>query len=133
VSHRGSRHVLGCIHVGDRVEVDVVCAGMWQPATILKIEPSAGEANVNKVTVRKSDGDQWTFKGPGGYAPCMRTVNSAATTPVTVAGGTAQPLQGLYLRLESTGTAYSYVHYYFWKDGRVCIGAAERWYRSRAR
>lgn len=108
-------------HVGDRVEVDAVCGGMWQPVTILKME-ATGEANILKVTVRKSDGDEWTFKGPGGYSPCLRMQRTAASAPVAAQGGAAQPLQGLYLRLESDGTAYQYVHYYFWKDGLLCVG-----------
>jgi hypothetical protein len=108
-------------HAGDNVEVDAVCGGMWQRVTILKIEPIAGEPNIEKVTVRKSDGDEWNFKGPGGYSPCMRPVSAAAAI-APVAGGQAQPLQGLYLRLEPTGTANAYVHYYFWKDGRLCVG-----------
>lgn len=34
----------------------------------------------------------------------------------------AQTLQGLYLQLQPVGTSLARVHYYFWKDGRVCLG-----------
>ena len=36
--------------------------------------------------------------------------------------GPPQPFQGLYLQLQGAGGGNQYVHYYFWKDGRVCWG-----------
>lgn len=41
---------------------------------------------------------------------------------LSATGARAQSLQGLYLQLQPLGTSYARVHYYFWKDGRVCKG-----------
>lgn len=41
---------------------------------------------------------------------------------VTVTPAYTQTLQGLYLQLQPIGTTLAHVHYYFWKDGRICQG-----------
>jgi hypothetical protein len=41
---------------------------------------------------------------------------------LSIAAAEAQTLQGLYLQLQPIGTSYARVHYYFWKDGRICKG-----------
>ena len=41
---------------------------------------------------------------------------------LTVTAAQSQTLQGLYLQLQPVGTTLAHVHYYFWKDGRMCQG-----------
>ena len=41
---------------------------------------------------------------------------------LTVSAAQAQTLQGLYLQLQLAGGSFQHVHYYFWKDGRMCRG-----------
>jgi len=107
--------------VGDRVELDAACGGNWRRVTIESIGSDPYSAKARKFTIKREDGSDWTFSAPGIVAPCMRALSAAAAQPVQ-ASGPAQPLQGLYLQLQPTGTAYAYIHYYFWKDGRFCEG-----------
>ena len=107
--------------VGDRVELDSACTGNWHRVTIASIGSDPYSVKARKFTIKREDGSDWTFGAPGIVAPCMRALSATAAQPVK-ATGSSQPLQGLYLQLQPTGTAYAYKHYYFWKDGRVCEG-----------
>jgi hypothetical protein len=108
-------------NVGDRVELDSACTGNWHRVTIESVGSDPYSTKARKFTIKREDGSDWTFSAPGIVAPCMRPLSAAAAQPVQ-ATGSSQPLQGLYLQLQPTGTAYAYIHYYFWKDGRLCQG-----------
>lgn len=107
--------------VGDRVELDEACSGTWRIVSIQSIGADVYSAKARSFMIRRADGSDWTFSAPGIVAPCMRPLSASAAMPVR-ASGPAQPLQGLYLQLQSSGTAYQYIYYYFWKDGRLCAG-----------
>jgi hypothetical protein len=107
--------------VGDRVELDVACSGTWRIVSIQSIGADVYSAKARSFTIRRADGSDWTFSAPGIVAPCMRPLSASAAMPVR-ASGPAQPLQGLYLQLQSSGTGNQYIYYYFWKDGRLCAG-----------
>lgn len=119
-------------NTGDRVELDPMCTGNWHRVTVESIGSDPYSATARRFTIKREDGSDWTFSAPGIVAPCMRPVSAAAQpvqtngarqpSEVAQASGAGQPLQGLYLQLQPTGTAYAYVHYYFWKDGRLCEG-----------
>jgi hypothetical protein len=43
----------------------------------------------------------------------------AQTAPT---GNVGQPLQGLFVEQRAVGANFAYAHYYFWSDGRYCLG-----------
>jgi hypothetical protein len=45
----------------------------------------------------------------------------AQTAPVSNAP-ILQPLKGLYVEQRAIGANFAYAHYYFWSDGRYCLG-----------
>jgi hypothetical protein len=109
--------------VGQRVEIDSACSGNWQRATILTAGQDPYSRTAKRYSAKFDDGHEWTFSGPGIVAPCIRAMSAAATAPVKpLAAPSGLRLQGLYLQLQSAGTAYTYFHYYFWPDGRYCEG-----------
>jgi hypothetical protein len=109
--------------VGQRVEIDGVCSGNWQRATILTAGQDPYSRAAKRYSAKFDDGHEWSFSGPGIVAPCIRAMSAAATAPVKPLAGFSGPrLQGLYMQLQSVGTAYTYFHYYFWPDGRYCEG-----------
>ena len=109
--------------VGQRVEIDSACTGNWQRATILSSGQDPYRKTATRYSAKFDDGHEWTFSGPSIVAPCIRPMSAAATAAVAPpAGFSGTRLQGLYLQLQPIGTAMAYVHYYFWPDGRLCLG-----------
>jgi len=54
--------------------------------------------------------------------PRLRLLSIASA--LTISAVQAQTLEGLYLQLQLAGSSFQHVHYYFWKDGRICRGLA---------
>ena len=92
--------------VGDAVEIDAACSGNFRRAIIDSVGADPYSRTARKFTVQRQDGSHWSFSAPGIVEPCMRAPTAAAGAPVR-ANGPAQRLQGLYLQLQSTGTAYA--------------------------
>jgi hypothetical protein len=51
-----------------------------------------------------------------------QSVSAAAQSVATAAPPSSQDLQGLFVEERISGTNVAYVHYFFWSDGRYCLG-----------
>jgi hypothetical protein len=81
-------------HVGDSMELDVVCSGDWEPVTLLRIGQSAGRTD-HDYTVRRRGGDEWTVRAPGIVAPCVR---GGSAVPRTTVGALPMGVYGCMYR-----------------------------------
>jgi hypothetical protein len=62
---------------GDRAELDVACSGHWEPVTITRVDPVEERSDLD-YTVRRADGNTWSFRAPGIVAPCGRAAGGTA-------------------------------------------------------